>query len=242
MQGIIPKFSHYIIGAYFGANENHGWFYNLMSNGQSSADGFEHFVLNSRDYIATRISYKLNLQGPSITALTACSTSLVTIHLACQGIMRGECDMAIAGGVSLSFPYKSGYMYQEGMLLSPDGHCRTFDAKAEGCVFSDGVGVVVLKDLQQAIKDGDTIQAVIKGSATNNDGSDKIGFTAPSIQGQAKVIRAAHEAANVQSESIGYVEAHGTATQLGDPIEIQALTQAFRTRPHINRLNKNECE
>ncbi len=227
--GYNSEVSHYIIGVYFGANENHGWFYNIMSNGQSSADGFENFVLNSRDYIATRISYKLNLKGPSITALTACSTSLVTIHLACQGIMRGECGMAIAGGVSLSFPYKSGYMYQEGMLLSPDGHCRTFDAQAEGCVFSDGVGVVVLKELQQAIKDGDTIQAVIKGSATNNDGSDKIGFTAPSIRGQAKVIRAAHEAANVQSESIGYVEAHGTATQLGDPIEIQALTQAFRT-------------
>ena len=110
--GYNSEVSHYIIGVYFGANENHGWFYNIMSNGQSSADGFEHFVLNSRDYIATRISYKLNLKGPSITALTACSTSLVTIHLACQGIMRGECDMAIAGGVSLSFPYKSGYMYQ----------------------------------------------------------------------------------------------------------------------------------
>lgn len=227
--GYCPDDSGHIIGAYFGANENHGWFYNIMSNGQSTADGFEHFVLNSRDYIATRISYKLNLKGPSVTALTACSTSLVTIHLACQGILRDECNMAIAGGVSLSFPYKSGYMFQEGMLLSPDGHTRTFDSNAEGCVFSDGVGVVVLKELKQAIKDGDNIYAVIKGSATNNDGNDKIGFTAPSVEGQTKVIQTAHEAAHVHPESISYLEAHGTATRLGDPIEIRALTKAFKT-------------
>jgi non-ribosomal peptide synthase protein (TIGR01720 family) len=182
---------------------------------------------NDKDYLATRTSYKLNLQGPSLSVQTACSTSLVAVHLACQALLRGECDMALAGGVSIGVPLKAGYLYQEGGILSPDGHCRTFDADARGCVGGNGVAVVLLKKLDEALADGDVIHAVVKGSALNNDGALKIGYTAPRVDGQAKVIRAAHIIADVPAESVTYVEAHGTATELGDPVEIAALTQAF---------------
>jgi phthiocerol/phenolphthiocerol synthesis type-I polyketide synthase E len=183
---------------------------------------------NDKDTLAPRVAYKLNLRGPALTVQTACSTSLVAVHLACQGLLAEETDMALAGAVSLTIPMKSGYVYQEGGILSPDGHCRAFDARAAGAVFGCGAGVVVLKRLEDALADGDTIHAVIKGSAVNNDGSGKAGFTAPSVAGQAEVIAEALANAGVDADSIGFVEAHGTATALGDPIEIAALTKAFR--------------
>ncbi|HKH43442.1 MAG TPA: MupA/Atu3671 family FMN-dependent luciferase-like monooxygenase [Thermoanaerobaculia bacterium] len=183
---------------------------------------------NDKDTLAPRVAYKLNLRGPALTVQTACSTSLVAVHLACQGLLSEETDMALAGAVSLTIPMKSGYVYQEGGILSPDGHCRAFDAKAAGAVFGCGAGVVVLKRLADALADGDMVHAVIKGSAVNNDGSSKAGFTAPSVSGQAEVIAEALANAGLDADSIGFVEAHGTATALGDPIEIAALTKAFR--------------
>ncbi|MDZ8237959.1 MAG: SDR family oxidoreductase [Nostoc sp. ChiQUE01a] len=182
----------------------------------------------SPDYVTTLVSYKLNLQGPSYAVQTTCSSSLVAVHLACQSLLSGECDIALAGGVSISTA--DGYLYQEGGIESPDGHCRAFDAKAAGTVKGRGLGLVVLKRLEEAIADGDCIHAIIKGSAINNDGSDKVSYTAPSVNGQAKVIRAAQVMAEVEPETISYIEAHGTGTSLGDPVEIAALTQAFRTK------------
>ncbi|MDJ1179178.1 condensation domain-containing protein [Roseofilum sp. BLCC_M91] len=182
---------------------------------------------NDKDYLATRAAYKLNLTGPAINVQTACSTSLVAVHLACQSLLSGECDMALAGGVSIQVPQEVGYTYQEGMIFSPDGHCRPFDANAQGTVFGNGVGVVLLKPLSQAIADGDCIQAVIKGSAINNDGSFKLGYTAPSVDGQIGVISRALAIARINPETITYIEAHGTGTELGDPIELEALTKTF---------------
>ncbi len=183
---------------------------------------------NDKDYLATRVSYKLNLTGPSITVQSACSSSLVAVDLACQSLANYQCDMALAGGVSISLPQTAGYIYQEGGILSPDGHCRTFDAHAQGTVSGNGMAVIVLKRLEDAIADDDHIYAIIKGSATNNDGASKVGYTAPSVTGQALVVMQALALACVEPETISYVEAHGTGTQLGDPIEIAALTQAFR--------------
>jgi len=173
------------------------------------------------------VSYKLNLKGPSINIQTACSTSLVAVHLACQGLLGGECDMAVAGGVSVDVPVKSGYRYEEGMIFSPDGHCRAFDAAAAGTVPGNGCGIVLLKRLSEAIRDGDPVYAVIKGSAINNDGAVKVGYTAPSVDGQVAVIREAMAVADAAPETISYIEAHGTGTPLGDPIEFAALKQAF---------------
>jgi acyl transferase domain-containing protein len=158
---------------------------------------------------------------------TACSTSLVAIHMACQSLLDGECDIALAGGAAISVPQKTGYFYQEGAYFSPDGHCRSFSADAQGTVFGSGVGVVVLKRLEDALRDGDCIDAVIKGSAINNDGAAKVGFTAPSVEGQARAISEAMSLGEVDPASIGYVETHGTATPIGDPIEIAALSLAF---------------
>ena len=185
-------------------------------------------LFNDRDFLATRLSYKLDLRGPSILVQTACSTSLTAVHLACQSLLSGEADVALAGGVSIGVPVKDGYLYQEGSIASPDGHCRAFDARAGGSVAGDGVGLVVLKRLADALEDGDRIHAVIRGSAANNDGSAKVGYTAPSIEGQAEVITEALLMAGVEPGSIGYVEAHGSGTALGDPVEMMALTQAFR--------------
>ncbi len=182
---------------------------------------------NDKDYLATRTSYKLDLKGPSISIQTSCSTALVAAHLACQSLLNGECDMALAGGVSISIPQKVGYMYQEGGILSPDGHCRAFDARARGTMFGQGLGIVVLKRLADALTDGDCIHAIIKGTAINNDGATKVGYTAPSVDGQAEVIGEALAMANVEPETITYLETHGTGTSLGDPIEIAALTQTF---------------
>ena len=191
-------------------------------------------LTNGKDYLPTRVSYKLNLTGPSLNVQTACSTSLVAVHLACQSLLNGECDLALAGGVAISVPQKTGYLYQEDMICSPDGKCRAFDAEAKGTVFGNGVGVVVLKLLSQALEDGDNIHATIKGSAINNDGALKVGYTAPSVEGQAAVISEALAVADVDASSINYVEAHGTGTSLGDPIEIAALTQAFRESSEDN--------
>ncbi|MEM7353840.1 MAG: SDR family NAD(P)-dependent oxidoreductase, partial [Acidobacteriota bacterium] len=186
---------------------------------------------NDKDFLPTRVSYKLNLKGPSINVQTACSTSLVAVHLACQGLLNGECDMALAGGVSVSRYREAGYFYQEEGIMSPDGHCRAFDARAQGTVPGNGAGIVVLKRLTDALRDGDAVQAVIKGSAINNDGAGKVGFTAPSVEGQAAVISEALTLAGVKPREISYVEAHGTATPLGDPIEAAALTEVFGEEP-----------
>ncbi|MEW2258477.1 SDR family NAD(P)-dependent oxidoreductase [Streptomyces sp. NPDC047869] len=194
----------------------------------TTSSHFAVMVGNDKDYLATRLSYKLDLKGPSYTVQTACSTSLVALHLACQGLINGECDMALAGGVTVKLPQVKGYLYEEGAILSPDGHVRAFDADAGGTVLGNGVGVVVLKPLRDALADRDTIHAVIKGTATNNDGSGKVSFAAPGAAGQTAVIREAHTVSGVDPRSIGYVEAHGTATRLGDPVEVSALTKAFR--------------
>ena len=194
-------------------------------------------VGNERDYLPTRVSYKLNLRGPSLNIQTACSTSLVAVGVACQHLLTYQCDMALAGAVSVSFPQKRGYVYQEGGITSPDGHCRPFDASGAGTVAGEGVGVVALKRLEDALKDGDAIYAVIKGFATNNDGALKIGYTAPSVEGQADVVAMAQAMAGIEPETISYIEAHGTGTPLGDPIEIEALTRAFR----LGTSAKNFC-
>ena len=184
---------------------------------------------NDKDSLTSSVSYKLNLRGPSLAVQTFCSTSLVATHLACQSLLNGECDLALAGGASINIPSVGGHLYEPGGMESPDGHCRTFDAQAHGSMFGDGVGVIVLKRLSDALEDGDFIHAVIKGSAINNDGSQKVSYAAPSIAGQAEVVLAALANANVSAESISYIEAHGTATELGDPIEVASLTKAFRT-------------
>jgi amino acid adenylation domain-containing protein len=212
------------IGLYAGNAPNQYWVALTYINQKSGLDT----VFLNNNY-STKVSYKLNLKGPSVNIQTACSTSLVAIHFACQGLINGECDMALAGGVSISLPDREGYLYREGMIFSPDGHCRAFAANAGGTVFGNGVGIVVLKRLPDAIVDGDTINAIIKGTAINNDGNRKVGITAPSVEGQAESIAAAREMAGAAPESIGYIETHGTGTLLGDPVEIEALKLAFYT-------------
>jgi len=190
---------------------------------------------NSQDFLATRVSYKLDLRGPSMTMQTACSTSLAAVTQACQSLLLGQSDMALAGGVSITFPQKRGYLYQQGGMVSPDGACRTFDAQANGTIFGSGAGVVLLKRLDDALQDGDQIYAVIKGFGVNNDGANKVGFTAPSVDGQAAVIAMAQAMAGFDARSIGYVECHGTATPLGDPIEFSGLLQAFQASSDDNQ-------
>ena len=224
------------VGVYAGSGPNTYLFNNVypayqFTHQRSFWEPMQELALTlaqEKDFLPTRVSYKLNLRGPSINVQTACSTSLVAVHLACQALRHGECEMALAGATSLMVPQKIGYLYQEGLVFAPDGHCRPFDAKAQGTVFGSGVGAVLLKPLAQALADHDPIYAVIKGSAVNNDGAAKVGYTAPGVQGQATVIAAALAAANIPAESVTYLEAHGTGTALGDPVEIQALTQAFR--------------
>ena len=187
-------------------------------------------VGNDKDHLCTRVSHKLNLCGPSVTVQTACSTSLVAVHLACQSLLNGECGMALAGGVTVRVPQNAGYLFKAGEIFSPDGHCRTFDARAAGTLFGSGAGVVVLKPLRQAVSDGDHIHAVIRGSAINNDGSDKFSYWATSREGQTDAISKALKTADVPPETIGYVEAHGTATMLGDLMETLSLKKAFDTK------------
>jgi acyl transferase domain-containing protein len=227
--GYDPFFCRELVGVYAGSTMSSYLINNLHRNPEvlAEASSLEVLVGNDKDFLPTRVSYKLNLRGPSLNVQTGCSTSLVAVHLACQGLLAGECDLALAGGVSLRFPQSTGYLFVEDGILSPDGHCRPFDEKAAGTFAGVGAGVVVLKRLSEAVADGDNILAVIRGSAINNDGSGKVGYTAPSVKGQAEAIMAAHAVAEVEPDTISYVEAHGTGTRLGDPIEIAALVEAF---------------
>ena len=184
-------------------------------------------VSNDADYLATRISFKLNLNGPSISVQTACSTALVAVHLACESLRTGSCDLAIAGGATIRSGEYPGYQFYKGGIYSPDGHCRAFDAAAQGTVIGEGAGLVVLKRLADALADGDTIRAVIKASAAGNDGADRVGFSAPGVAGQARIVQTALERAQVAPDTIGYVETHGSGTPLGDRIEVDALTRAY---------------
>jgi acyl transferase domain-containing protein len=227
--GYDPETYRGLVGVYGGVGRN-DYLFNIYSNPHlmRAVSPIQITIANASDYVTTRVSYKLNLKGPSVNVQTACSTSLVAVHLACQSLLNGECHLALAGGISLNVPQKSGYWYEEGGIDSPDGHCRAYDARARGTVSGNGGGVVALKRLADALADGDHIHAVIRGSAINNDGSLKVGFTAPSVTGQAEVIAEALAAAGVDADTITYVEGHGTGTSLGDPIEVAALTQAFR--------------
>ncbi|HJU27239.1 MAG TPA: polyketide synthase, partial [Rhodanobacteraceae bacterium] len=193
-----------------------------------AAGEFAAMLANEKDYVATRVAHRLDLHGPALSLHTACSTSLVAVAEAWYALMSWRCDLALAGGINIVVPQESGYLPVEGGMESEDGHCRPFDASANGTVFSSGGAVVALKRLADAQADGDFIWAVIRGVGVNNDGGQKASFTAPSVRGQAAVIRQALASADVDAESIGYVEAHGTGTQLGDPIEVEALTRAFR--------------
>lgn len=185
---------------------------------------------NDMNFLATRVSYEMDLRGPSMNIQTACSSSLVAVHLACQSLARGECTMALAGGSTVLLPQAQGYHFKEGEILSPDGHCRPFDAKSAGTVFGSGAGAVILKRLSDALDDGDTIHAVIRGSSINNDGAVKVSYLAPGVEGQAAVISSALTSAGADADSISYIETHGTGTLVGDPIEVEALNEAFRAQ------------
>ena len=222
------------VGVYAAAGMNTYLIRNVVpAIAERRIDDYEILIGNDKDFLATRVSYELDLTGPSLNINTACSSSLVAVHVACQGLLSGECDMALAGGVSLRFPQVGGYVHQEGMILSPDGRCRAYDAGANGTVSGDGVGVVVLKRLGDAVAAGDVIRAVIRGSAVNNDGGRKVGFTAPSVSGQARVIGEALAVSGVEPRTIGYVEGHGTGTRLGDPLEVAALNEAYEGATRI---------
>src|SRR5262245_28005667 len=226
-----------LVGVFAGTSLSTYLLYHLLGHEKAAQDTFQTMIGNDKDFLGTRVSYELDLKGPSIDIQTACSTSLVAVHLACQSLLSYQCDLALAGGISAQVPQLTGYHHLPGGINSPDGHCRVFDARAQGTVFGSGVGIVVLKRLAEALSDGDTIHAVIKGSALNNDGSFKIGYTAPSIEGQARAIAMAQMIAGVEAETITYVEAHGTGTALGDPAEVAALTKAFRA----STSKKNFC-
>ena len=217
------------IGIFIGGSDDFEWYRKVLFEEADFSSQYQAFTLATNHFLATRLAYKLDIRGPVFSALTGCSTSLVSAHLACQSLILKECDLAVAGGITIELPNEGGYFYTEGMMFSPDGHCRPFDAKANGTVFSNGLGLVILKRLDDAIRDRDNIYAVIKGSAINNDGKQKVGFVAPSIEGQADVIRTAYRSAGIDPETVSYVESHGTGTALGDPIEVEALTQAFAT-------------
>jgi acyl transferase domain-containing protein/acyl carrier protein len=217
-----------LIGLYASASPSFYWkSLSLLSGRTAQMGNFAARFLTDDGFIGTKISHKLNLKGGSSNISTACSSSLVAIHMGCRALLTGECDMVLAGGVSIWAEENMGYFYQEGMIMSPDGHCRAFDARARGTVGGEGVGLVLLKPLEDALEHGDHIHAVIKSSAINNDGNRKVGYTAPSIEGQAEVIRTAHRIAGVTPESITLLETHGTGTELGDPVEVSALKMAF---------------
>ena len=219
-----------LIGLFAGASFSLAWEALVLSSGKLETLGqFAGALWIDRDYLCTRVSYRLDLKGPSVVVKTACSTSLVAVHMACRSLLTGECDISLAGGVTVTSFEKAGYLYQEGKINSPDGHCRAFDAQAKGTVAGSGVGIVVLKRLEAAVEDRDHIYAVVKGSAINNDGLRKAGYTTPSVEGQAEVIKMAQQAAEIEPESIGYIEAHGTGTELGDPVEIEGMKLAFDT-------------
>jgi acyl transferase domain-containing protein len=233
--GYDPHSYEGLIGVYAGA-EMSSYHHQMQTCLLPTERDFLALLGNEADYLTTRVSYKLDCKGPSFNIQSACSTSLVAVHVACQSLKSGECDMALAGGVVAYATQEIGYVYREGGLVSPDGHCRPFDARAGGTVLAHGgVGAVLLKPLREAVADGDNIYAVIKGSAVNNDGLMKTGYTAPGISGQARVVTEALAVADIPPDSISYIEAHGSATPLGDSVEITALTQAFRR--HTKRKN-----
>jgi len=227
--GYVPGAESHPVGVFTGAKTD-TYLFNLLGSSEirRSLDTFQIALGNDLGSMATRISYRFDLRGPSVALHTACSTSLVAVHLACQSLLLDECRMALAGGAAVNVPQSRGYVYREGGILSPDGSCRTFDARARGSSFGNGAGAVLLKRLEDAIEDGDHVWAIIRGSAINNDGASRASFTAPGVDGQTAVILEALACAGVDADSIGYVEAHGTGTELGDPIEVTALTQAFR--------------
>jgi len=225
-------------GLYSGASVNMEWLKeSLHTSENSDMDILELGVVAYKDFMSQLISYKLNLTGPSLTIYTACSTSLVTIHLACQGLLLGDCNIAVAGGVTILQPNRSGYLYQEGKIDSSDGRCRPFDENANGTIFGDGAGAVVLKRLDDAVEDGDHILAVIKASSCNNDGRRKVGFAAPSLEGEKEVLETVYEMAGVPPDSLQYIEAHGTGTHVGDPIEIEALKSIM----HAHNDDRHTC-
>jgi acyl transferase domain-containing protein len=218
-----------VVGVYAGMGPT-DYLVRQVLGSTAGAQRFDHqaVVANDKDFLASRVAYKLNLRGPALVVQTACSTSLVAVHVACQALLAGECDMALAGGVTIRVPHVAGYLYQEDGIASPDGHCRAFSAAAQGCLPGNGSAVVVLKPLARALADRDCIHAVIRGTAINNDGAHKVGYTAPGVEGQRQVIRAALAVAGVSADTIGYLEAHGTGTLMGDPIEVEAASRAFR--------------
>lgn len=228
------------IGVFAGSSNNYYYLENLLHRKDATdiVGWLTTMMGNEKDYLTTRIAYKLDLKGPALNIQTACSTSLVAVCAAVQSLQTYQCDMALAGGVSVTLPQRRGYLWEEGGITSPDGHCRAFDRRAQGTVFGNGAGIVVLRRLREARADGDTIYAVIKGAALNNDGHAKVTFTAPSVDGHAQVIAMAQALGGIDPETISYIEAHGTGTALGDPVEIAGLTQAFRSG---GALGKQYC-
>ena len=236
--GIDPFSSAHSIGLYAGAADNTWWnALSLLNRGANESEQFAAEQLCNRDFLCTLVAHRLNLKGPAVVIQSACSTSLMAVHAACRALLTGECRVALAGGVALTYPRGRGYLHEDGMIFSPEGECRPFDARADGTVPGEGVGLVALKTLKRALTDDDSIHAVIKATAANNDGSRKSAYTAPSVEAQAEVIRTALQLARTPAESIGYLEAHGTGTPLGDPVEIAALVRAFdSTRRGFCRL------
>ncbi|HSH90504.1 MAG TPA: polyketide synthase, partial [Ramlibacter sp.] len=230
--GHMPENFDGAIGVFGGCGMQAYLPYNLLSNPEL-VKSMGMFLLrhtgNDKDFLCSRVSYLLDLKGPSVSIQTACSTSLVAVHVAAQSLLSGECDMALAGGVSIELPHRRGYRYAQGEIMSPDGHCRAFDDAAAGTIFGSGAAMVVLRRLEDAVRDRDNIYAVIRGSAVNNDGSRKAGYFAPSVDGQASAAVEALGVAGVDPSTVSYIEAHGTGTPVGDPIEIAALTQAYGT-------------
>jgi acyl transferase domain-containing protein/thioesterase domain-containing protein/acyl carrier protein len=231
--GYDPKAYPNVVGVYGGVG---GFNTYLLENIQTNQElrktigDYQIAINNNNDFVCTHVSFKLNLCGPGVSVQTACSTSLVAVAMGYQSLLDYQCDVVLAGGAAITLPQKSGYLYQQGMILSPDGHCRAFDAKAQGTVSGNGVGIVVLKRLRDALAEGDTIHAVIRGAAINNDGALKFGYTAPNVDAQTRVIAEALTFADISPETLSYIETHGTGTPIGDPIEIAALTQAFRAK------------
>jgi amino acid adenylation domain-containing protein len=234
--GIDPLRTEDAIGLYAGATPNPHWEMAMLFDGEGEfLEKWQALQFCDKDYLATRVAYKLNLRGPAVAVQSACSTSLLAVAMSCEALLNNHCDAAIAGGVCVTIPDRHGYLYKEGMILSPDGHCRAFDKEAGGTLTGNGAGAVILKPLPKALETGDPIRAKIIGWGLNNDGSDKAGFTAPSSSGQAIAIRRAINMAGIDAAGIGLIEAHGSGTTLGDPIEVEGLIQAFET----NR--KNYC-
>jgi len=227
--GYDPQAYRGLVGIFAGSGFSTYLVHNLYTNPEllETIGQLQVAVGNERDSLVSTVSYKLNLKGPAVAVQTFCSTSLVAIHLACQSLLSYECDLALAGGVAIAVPHLTGYLYEEGGIVSPDGQCRSFDAQAQGSVMGNGVGVVTLKRLADALQDGDHIHALIRGSAVNNDGSVRVSYTAPGLDGQSEVIAEAMGHAAVPIETIGYIEAHGTATRLGDAVELAAMHKAF---------------